>query len=247
MKGNSTHESISLKQKWLALIQWAVFLVPPLNFISFHPLKSNVNRISFMVGWNIIPVHFILSSCKHPLRTNKSKADSIETGRTVIAHLFPWSDQENYITLRFYNYWSFSLYNFTCSLIWPINNKKINWILKLLSNFRPFERFVSQLPLLPKLAGWQLIIFVKLYPIFVKLYPICVKFSSILVLASKTMTEPVTQRCSVRNGVLRNFAKFIGKHLCQSLFFKKVGGCSLQLYYKRDSGTGVFLWILQNF
>ena len=27
---------------------------------------------------------------------------------------------------------------------------------------------------------------------------------------------------SVRKGVLRNFAKFAGKHLCQSLFFKKV-------------------------
>ena len=27
------------------------------------------------------------------------------------------------------------------------------------------------------------------------------------------------QRCSVRKGVLRNFAKYTGKHLCQSLFF----------------------------
>ena len=30
------------------------------------------------------------------------------------------------------------------------------------------------------------------------------------------------QRCSVKKGVLRNFAKFTGKHLCQSLFFNKV-------------------------
>ena len=29
-------------------------------------------------------------------------------------------------------------------------------------------------------------------------------------------------RCSVRKGVLRNFTKFIGKHLCQSLFFNKL-------------------------
>ena len=29
------------------------------------------------------------------------------------------------------------------------------------------------------------------------------------------------QRCSVRKGVHRNFTKFTGKHLCQSLFFKK--------------------------
>ena len=32
------------------------------------------------------------------------------------------------------------------------------------------------------------------------------------------------QRCSVKKGVLRNFAKFTGKHLCQSLYFNKVAG-----------------------
>ena len=32
------------------------------------------------------------------------------------------------------------------------------------------------------------------------------------------------QRCSVRKGVLRNFAKLTGKHLCQSLFFNKAAG-----------------------
>ena len=35
------------------------------------------------------------------------------------------------------------------------------------------------------------------------------------------------QRGSVRKGVLRNFAKFTGKHQCQSLFFNKVAGLSL--------------------
>ena len=39
-----------------------------------------------------------------------------------------------------------------------------------------------------------------------------------------------------KKGVLRNFAKFTGKHLCLSFFFNKVSG-----------DTGVFLWILQNF
>ena len=29
------------------------------------------------------------------------------------------------------------------------------------------------------------------------------------------------RRCSLRKSVLRNFAKFTGKHLCQSLFIKK--------------------------
>ena len=55
------------------------------------------------------------------------------------------------------------------------------------------------------------------------------------------------QRCSVRKGVLRNLAKVTGKHLCQSLFFNKVAGLRPAALSKRDSGTGVFLWILQNF
>ena len=42
-----------------------------------------------------------------------------------------------------------------------------------------------------------------------------------------------------RKGVIRNFAKFLGEHLCQSLFFNKVAGLGLQLYKKRDTSTGV--------
>ena len=37
------------------------------------------------------------------------------------------------------------------------------------------------------------------------------------------------QRCSVKKGVLRNFAKFTVKRLCQSLFFNKVAGAVLML------------------
>ena len=32
------------------------------------------------------------------------------------------------------------------------------------------------------------------------------------------------QRCFIKKGILKNFAKFIGKHLCQSLYFNKVIG-----------------------
>ena len=32
------------------------------------------------------------------------------------------------------------------------------------------------------------------------------------------------RRCSIRKGVLKNFAKFTAKHLCQSLIFNKVAG-----------------------
>ena len=33
-----------------------------------------------------------------------------------------------------------------------------------------------------------------------------------------------------KKGVLRNFAKFTGKHQCQSLLFNKAAGLGLQLY-----------------
>ena len=46
---------------------------------------------------------------------------------------------------------------------------------------------------------------------------------------------------SIRKVVLRNFTKFTGKHLDQSLFFNRVAGLSMQLYQKQDSGTGAFL------
>ena len=46
-----------------------------------------------------------------------------------------------------------------------------------------------------------------------------------------------------KKGVLKNFAKLTGKHLCQSLFFNKVAGPRV----KRDSGAGVFLWKFWNF
>ena len=39
-----------------------------------------------------------------------------------------------------------------------------------------------------------------------------------------------------KKAVLRDFPKFTGKYLCQSLFITKVGG---QLCLKRDPGTGV--------
>ena len=40
------------------------------------------------------------------------------------------------------------------------------------------------------------------------------------------------QRCSVRKGVRRNFTKFTGKHLCQSLFFDKVAGMRSATFLK---------------
>ena len=42
-----------------------------------------------------------------------------------------------------------------------------------------------------------------------------------------------------RKGVLRNFAKFTGKHLCQSLFFNKVAGGACN-FIKKETLAQVF-------
>ena len=42
-----------------------------------------------------------------------------------------------------------------------------------------------------------------------------------------------------KNGVLRNFAKFTGKHLCQSLFFNKVAGGACN-FIKKETLAQVF-------
>ena len=38
-------------------------------------------------------------------------------------------------------------------------------------------------------------------------------------------TDRGSHRCSVKKGAFRNFAKFTGKHLCQSFFYTKVFSC----------------------
>ena len=74
----------------------------------------------------------------------------------------------------------------------------------------------------------------------------CMEYCSEVFLSQNRSSR---QRCSVRKGVLRNFAKFTGKYLCQSArdSFNKIAGWGLQLYWERDSGAGVFLLILRNF
>ena len=47
--------------------------------------------------------------------------------------------------------------------------------------------------------------------------------------------------------VLKNFAIFLGKHLCWNLFLIKLQALRPATLLKRDSNTGVFLWSLPNF
>ena len=50
-----------------------------------------------------------------------------------------------------------------------------------------------------------------------------------------------------KKAVLKNFAIFTGKHLCWSVFFIKWQNFSPATLLKRDSNTGLFLWVLRNF
>ena len=40
----------------------------------------------------------------------------------------------------------------------------------------------------------------------------------------KPLKSSSQQKWSIRKGVIKNFTKFTGKHLCESLFFNKVAG-----------------------
>ena len=57
-------------------------------------------------------------------------------------------------------------------------------------------------------------------------------------------TEAVVQRCSVKKVFLK-ISQNSQENTCVGVSFLQVLG--LQLYEKRDSNTGVFLWILRNF
>ena len=50
----------------------------------------------------------------------------------------------------------------------------------------------------------------------------------------------------LKKGVVTNFAKFKGKHLCQSLFLSKVAALRPVTLLKRYSDTCFFLCILRN-
>ena len=54
------------------------------------------------------------------------------------------------------------------------------------------------------------------------------------------LTSECQKELFCEKGVLKNFTKFTGKHLRQSIFFDKVAD-RVQLYLKRGFGTGVFV------
>ena len=63
------------------------------------------------------------------------------------------------------------------------------------------------------------------------------------IMRKKTIQKHPPEVFYEKKGVLRNFAKFTGKRLCQSIFLNKVAGLRPAILLKKDSGTGVFLRI----
>ena len=55
----------------------------------------------------------------------------------------------------------------------------------------------------------------------------------------------INENWTMNNVLLKRFLKFLWKHLCQSLFLTKLQLGSLQLHWKQDCGTAVFLWFLR--
>ena len=51
-------------------------------------------------------------------------------------------------------------------------------------------------------------------------------------------------RCSIKKAALKNLLIFTGKQLCWSPYLIKLQACKL---LKRDSNTGIFLCVLENF
>ena len=58
----------------------------------------------------------------------------------------------------------------------------------------------------------------------VNFYTLKVVLLGFLVRCQFTAVLQINQRCSIQKSILKKFAKFTGKHLCQTFFFNKVAG-----------------------
>ena len=73
------------------------------------------------------------------------------------------------------------------------------------------------------LSDYHMVINTFLKPNLWKLWPKIIHYRSY-----KNFDGSSRQEVFCKKGILRNFAKFPGKHLCQSLFFNKVAGLCLK-------------------
>ena len=76
-------------------------------------------------------------------------------------------------------------------------------------------------------------------------YYLKILFCRMLIILLQLSNQSSHQRCSVKKGVFRNFTKFIGKHLCQRLFFNKVAGAAcLRTPFLQNTSGRLLLGIL---
>ena len=103
-------------------------------------------------------------------------------------------------------------------------------ISKLVGSSSKFLKYASSLPSNPCGSSFELVMR--------KFHRSLDNEWSFLSRLSLVNEEAVSQRCSVKKGVLRNFTKFTRKHLCQGLFFNRPATLlKKRLWHRR------FLWI----
>ena len=150
--------------------------------------------------------------------------------------------------------WSFSLILSIAKLFRAIILKNIcKW---LLLKMGLYKLFIKRINFTLKNSGFFNINIRnkrKCFLLFHDWFPVKLEFIHITYFFGMVRNRSSHQRCFVVEGVLRNFAKFLGKHLCQSLFFNKAAGLrkkeTLQNFARRhffdvDEVSIVFWWEL---
>ena len=126
------YEKFKKKEKeagtnFFLLSQWKNLIGRFKKFICIDQSRINKTPPGSLVA-HIAGNFLIFYSCSYYsfiIRRNNKKVDSVETWRTIIAHLFSWSDEENCSTLPLLTNDDKMLslllsyeYNLTCSLVW---------------------------------------------------------------------------------------------------------------------------------
>ena len=131
-------------------------------------------------------------------------------------------------------------YNFsTC----PIHTENINtWNRRFKHLLKDLKGSSAIIPIFFILLQWKLHL-PQLWPWYWLLCLLSPDWEKLSILYNCIITEAATRGVLYKKGVLRNFTKFTGKHLCQSLFFNKVAGprpdVTDLVYYQKDQRSSM--------
>ena len=90
---------------------------------------------------------------------------------------------------------------------------------------------------IPALSSNECYIIIDFYTLIT--YTFCITYTY------NYQKQPLEVSCKVKSCI--NFAKFTGKHLCQSLFFNKVAGLRPAILLKKRLWHKCFLWLFKKF